>query len=93
MSTVTQPQIPVKIDLGHILTIGTMLVTIGMGWGSLSAIREKMVETSVVVQKLADKVDDVKISQAQMDERMKSVERQLYRFTESDKKSRGANEK
>lgn len=73
------PEFKVNIDLGHILTIGILLVTIGVSYGSLSAVRDKVSETVVKLEAVSVQLGDMRQKQAEMDGRLRTVEKQLDR--------------
>lgn len=50
-----------KISLGHLITVGTVLVGVGIGWanldGRVTATERKAVEQSIQIKELADEAD------------------------------------
>jgi len=84
------PEFSPKIDFGHVLTIGILLVSIGIAWGNLSGLKEGqatqaqqtkdgLASTNQSIKEVSDKVGEVKDLYLQLDGRMRSVERQVYR--------------
>lgn len=81
--------IPFKIDIGNIITIGVLLVSIGISYGNLGTIRDRLSDLGGKVDKMADKVDTVSNKQIEMGVRLSDLERQVYRQIRDDPSKKG----
>jgi hypothetical protein len=77
------PEFNPRIDLGHILTIAILLVSLGVGWGNLSAVKDRLEEVYADMKTLTVTVNAMEVNQGENSERIKSVEKQLEYLQEN----------
>lgn len=74
------PQFTLKIDLGHILTLLVITVSVGVAWGNLSAMKGNQVELQRQLSQVVERQISIRERQVEIDTRLRSVEQLLREY-------------